>query len=172
MDFTLNEEQLEYRNVIRSFVDNEVRPVAREWELSDREPCEIIEHMKQMGLFGLTVPEKYGGIAVDAVSFAITFEEISRGWMGICGAIGTHSLSCWMIARYGTDDQKERYLPKLATGELRTGIGLTEPEAGSDLQGVSTRAVLEGGHYVVNGTKTGSSGMDVGWITPGSPRGG
>jgi alkylation response protein AidB-like acyl-CoA dehydrogenase len=110
-----------------------------------------------MGLFGLTVPEEFGGLAVDAVSFAITFEEISRGWMGVAGTIGSHSLACWMIAQNGTPDQKSRYLPRLATGELRTGIGLTEPEAGSDLQGIRTRAVRDGDAYVVTGSKT--------WIT-------
>src|SRR5699024_5904117 len=131
--------------------------VAREWELSDRYPTEIIDGMKQMGLFGLTVPEEYGGLAVAAVSFALTFEEISKGWMGIAGTIGSHSLSCWMIANHGTDQQKATWLPRLATGELRTGIGLTEPGAGSDLQGIITRAVRDGDDYVVNGTKT--------WIT-------
>ena len=157
MDFTLNEEQQLYRDSLRDFTDKEIRPVAREWEQSGREPVEIVDQMKQMGLFGLTVPEEYGGLEVDAVSFALTFEEISRGWMGVAGTIGSHSLSCWMIAKHGTDEQKQRYLPKLATGELRTGIGLTEPGAGSDLQGISTRAVRDGDHYVVNGTKT--------WIT-------
>ncbi len=157
MDFTLNEEQQLYRDSLRDFVDKEIRPVAREWEQAGREPVEIVDQMKQMGLFGLTVPEEYGGLEVDAVSFALTFEEISRGWMGVAGTIGSHSLSCWMIAKHGTDEQKQRYLPKLATGELRTGIGLTEPGAGSDLQGISTRAVRDGDHYVVNGTKT--------WIT-------
>ena len=157
MDFTLNEEQEMYRQSLRSFVDRDIRPVAREWEQSDRYPTEIIDTMKQMGLFGLTVPTEYGGLAVDAVSFALTFEEISRGWMGIAGTIGSHSLSCWMIATHGTDEQKQRFLPRLATGELRTGIALTEPGAGSDLQGIATRATRDGDDYVVNGTKT--------WIT-------
>ncbi len=157
MDFRLTEEQQAYRDSLRDFVDREIVPVAREWEHAGRYPTEIVEHLRQMGLFGLTVPAEYGGLDVDAVSFALTFEEISRGWMGIAGVIGTHSLSAWMIARHGTDDQKRRYLPELASGELRTGIGLTEPEAGSDLQGISTRAVRDGDHYVVSGTKT--------WIT-------
>ena len=157
MDFTLNDEQLLYRDTLRDFVRKEIAPVAREWEQSERYPTEIVDAMRSMGLFGLVVPEEYGGLNVDAVSFAITFEEIARGWMGIAGILGSHSLSCWMIARHGTEQQKQRYLPRLASGELRTGIGLTEPEAGSDLQGISARAVLDGDHYVVNGTKT--------WIT-------
>lgn len=157
MDFTLSEEQEMYRQSLRAFVERDIMPVAREWEATDRYPTEIIETMKQMGLFGLTVPEEYGGLAADAVSFALTFEEISRGWMGVAGTIGSHSLACWMIANHGTEEQKQRYLPRLATGELRTGIGLTEPAAGSDLQGIETRAVRDGDHYVINGSKT--------WIT-------
>jgi len=157
VDFTLSEEQEMYRQSLRAFVERDIMPVAREWEATDRYPTEIIETMKQMGLFGLTVPEEYGGLAADAVSFALTFEEISRGWMGVAGTIGSHSLACWMIANHGTEEQKQRYLPRLATGELRTGIGLTEPAAGSDLQGIETRAVRDGDHYVINGSKT--------WIT-------
>lgn len=157
MDFTLNDEQQMYRQALRDFVNAEIRPVAREWEQSGREPTEIVATMRQMGLFGLTVPEEYGGIEVDAVSFALTFEEISRGWMGIAGILGSHSLSCWMIAHHGTQQQKETWLPPLASGERRTGIALTEPGAGSDLQGISTKAVRDGDDYVVTGTKT--------WIT-------
>lgn len=157
MDFTLNDEQQMYRQALRNFVDAEIRPVAREWEQSGREPTEIVATMQQMGLFGLTVPEEYGGIEVDAVSFALTFEEISRGWMGIAGILGSHSLSCWMIAHHGTQQQKQTWLPPLASGERRTGIALTEPGAGSDLQGIATKAVRDGDDYVVTGTKT--------WIT-------
>ena len=149
MDFTLSEEQEMYRQSLRAFVERDIMPVAREWEATDRYPTEIIETMKQMGLFGLTVPEEYGGLAADAVSFALTFEEISRGWMGVAGTIGSHSLACWMIANHGTEEQKQRYLPRLATGELRTGIGLTEPAAGSDLEGIECRAVRVGVLYVM-----------------------
>jgi alkylation response protein AidB-like acyl-CoA dehydrogenase len=113
--------------------------------------------MREMGLFGLLVPEEHGGMAADMVSLAVVFEEISRGWMGVAGIIGSHSLSCWMIAAYGTAEQKSAHLPALATGERRTGIGLTEPGAGSDLQGIATTARLDGDHYVVTGRKT--------WIT-------
>ena len=157
MDFTLTEEQEMFRHALRDFVNKEIRPVARDWEHEGRYPTEIVEKMKEMGLFGLTVPEEYGGMAVDMVSFALVFEEISKGWMGIAGIIGSHSLACWMIARHGTDDQRERYLRDLAAGNRRTGIGLTEPGAGSDLQGIQTRAVRDGDSYVVNGTKM--------WIT-------
>jgi alkylation response protein AidB-like acyl-CoA dehydrogenase len=157
MDFRLSDEHLAFRDAIRSFVDKEIRPVAREWEQSGRYPTEIVDGMKAMGLFGLTVPEEYGGLGVDLVSMAIVFEEISRGWMGIAGILGSHSLSCKMIARHGTEEQKATWLPQFASGERRTGVALTEPGAGSDLQGISTRAVKDGDHYVVTGTKT--------WIT-------
>ncbi|MFF0373183.1 acyl-CoA dehydrogenase family protein [Actinoplanes missouriensis] len=157
MDFELSDEQRMFRDVLRDFVDREIRPVAGEWEASGRYPTEIVETMREMGLFGLTVPEEYGGLGADMVSFALTFEEIAKGWMGIAGILGSHSLSCWLVARHGTADQKARYLPDLATGKRRTGIALTEPDAGTDLQGITTTAVRDGDHYVLNGRKT--------WIT-------
>lgn len=157
MDFELNPEHQLFRSTIRDFVDREIRPVARDWEHEGRYPTEIVQTMKDMGLFGLTIPEEYGGADVDFVSFSIVFEEISRGWMGIAGILGSHSLACFMIAEHGTDDQKQRYLPELATGARRTAIALTEPDAGTDLQGIRTRARKEGDHYIVSGTKT--------WIT-------
>jgi alkylation response protein AidB-like acyl-CoA dehydrogenase len=157
MDFELSDEQRLLRDTIRSFVDAQIRPVAREWEESGRYPEEIVATMREMGLFGLLVPEEYGGMAADMVSLAVVFEEISRGWMGVAGIIGSHSLSCWMIAAYGTAEQKSAHLPALATGDRRTGIGLTEPGAGSDLQGIATTARMDGDHYVVTGRKT--------WIT-------
>jgi len=157
MDFELDDAHKDLRASIRSFVDREIRPVARDWERSGRYPAEIVATMRELGLFGMTVPEEYGGQAFDLVAFSIVFEEISRGWMGIAGIIGSHSLACWILARHGTDEQKRRYLPELATGERRTGIALTEPGAGTDLQGIQTRAVRDGDHYVVTGSKT--------WIT-------
>ena len=157
MDFELTSEQELFRRSLRDFVEREIKPVAREWEQAGRYPTEIVETMKKMGLFGLLVPTEYGGTAADMVSFALVFEEISRGWMGIAGFLGTHSVTCWMIARHGTEEQKRKYLPDLATGTRRTGIALTEPAAGTDLQGIETRAMRDGDYYVINGTKT--------WIT-------
>ncbi|SNY66736.1 acyl-CoA dehydrogenase family protein [Paractinoplanes atraurantiacus] len=157
MDFDLSEEQRLFRDVLRDFVDREIRPVAREWEASGRYPAEIVATMAEMGLFGLTVPEEYGGLGADMISFALVFEEIARGWMGVAGILGSHSLSCWLLARHGTEEQKERYLPDLAGGKRRTGIALTEPDAGTDLQGIATVAVRDGDAYVLNGRKT--------WIT-------
>jgi alkylation response protein AidB-like acyl-CoA dehydrogenase len=157
MDFSFNDEQRMFRQTMRDFVDKQIIPVARDWEQSGRYPTEIVATMRELGLFGLAVPEEYGGLGADAVSFVLTFEELSRGWMGVAGILGSHSVSCFMIARHGTEEQKRTYLPRLASGELRTGIALTEPGAGTDLQGIRTTARLDGDHYVVNGAKT--------WIT-------
>ncbi|QYC42592.1 Acyl-CoA dehydrogenase [Nonomuraea coxensis DSM 45129] len=157
MDFELTDEQKAFRETLRAFVDKEIVPVAVEWEHSGRYPAEIVDKMKQMGLFGLSVPEEYGGMGADMVSFALVFEEIARGWMGVAGTIGSHSLACWMINRHGTEEQRRLHLRDLATGARRTAIALTEPGAGTDLQGIQTRAVRDGDHYVVTGTKT--------WIT-------
>jgi alkylation response protein AidB-like acyl-CoA dehydrogenase len=157
MDFELDDTHKDLQASIRSFVDGEIRPVAREWERSGRYPTEIVATMRKLGLFGMTVPEEYGGQGFDLVALSIVFEEISRAWMGIAGIIGSHSLACWIIAHHGTGEQKRRFLPELATGERRTGIALTEPAAGTDLQGIATRAVRDGDHYIVTGTKT--------WIT-------
>ena len=157
MDFELSPQQAEFRSLIREFARRSIAPVAREWELSDRYPAEIVEEMKGMGLFGILIPEEFGGSAIDAVSYAIVFEEISRAWMGVAGILGSHSLATWMLAKHGSDEQRRKWLPELATGKRRSGIGLTEPGAGSDLQGITTSAQREGDHYVVNGAKT--------WIT-------
>jgi alkylation response protein AidB-like acyl-CoA dehydrogenase len=157
MDFQLNDEQRLYRDTLRDFVDREIVPVARDWEHSGRYPTEIVEGMKKLGLFGLAIPAEYGGLGADTVSFALTFEEISRGWMGIAGILGSHSVSSWMLTRHGTEEQKQRYLPELASGARRTGIALTEPGAGTDLQGITTTARRDGDDYIVNGTKM--------WIT-------
>ncbi len=157
MDFDLSPEHQLFRQTLRRFVDSEIRPVVKEWEQAGRYPTEIVDSMKQMGLFGITVPEEYGGMGADFVSMALVFEEISRGWMGIAGILGSHSLSCFILARYGTESQRRHYLPDLASGKRRTGIALTEPDAGSDLQGIKTRAIREGDHYVIRGSKL--------WIT-------
>ena len=157
MDFELTDEQQMFQDVLRSFVNEHIKPVAREYEREGRYPVEIVARMAEMGLFGITVPDDFGGLGLDTVSMSLVFEEISKGWMGVAGVLGSHSLSCRMIANHGTDDQKQRWLPDLATGRRRTGIGLTEPGGGSDLQGITTRAWRDGDHYVVRGTKT--------WIT-------
>ncbi|MEV8516382.1 acyl-CoA dehydrogenase family protein [Dactylosporangium sp. NPDC051484] len=157
MMFELNDEQQQFRENVRRFVERDIRPVARDMEQAGSYPEKIVETMKDMGLFGMTVPTQYGGLGLDSVSLAVVFEEIARGWMGIAGILGSHSVGCRLVSMFGTDDQKSRYLPALATGQRRTGIGLTEPDAGSDLQGISTRARKDGDHYIVTGRKS--------WIT-------
>ena len=157
MDFELSEEHRMFRDSVRSFVDKEIRPVAREWEHSGRYPTEIVEKMKELGFFGITIPAAWGGLDADLVSMAILFEEISKGWMAIAGILGSHSLACRMIVNNGTEEQKRRWLPELATGVRRTCIALTEPNAGSDLQGIKTVARKDGETYVIRGTKM--------WIT-------
>jgi alkylation response protein AidB-like acyl-CoA dehydrogenase len=141
VDFELNDEQRMFRQVLRDFADKEIMPVAPEWERTGRYPTEIVERLRELGLFGLNVPEEYGGLAADRVSYALAFEEIARAWLGAAGLFGPHSVACWLIARNGTAAQKERYLPTMASGELRSGIALTEPGAGTDLQGIATMAV-------------------------------
>ena len=157
MDFELTDEQQMFQDVLRSFVSEHIKPVVREYEREGRYPSEIVAKMAEMGLFGITVPAEFGGLGLDTVSMSLVFEEISRGWMGVAGVLGSHSLSCRMIANHGTDEQKRRWLPDLAAGGRRTGIALTEPGGGSDLQGITTRAWRDGDDYVVRGTKT--------WIT-------
>ncbi len=157
MEFGLDDEHRAWRDTLRRFVEKEIAPIARDYERENRYPAEVIDLMKEMGLFGVTVPEEYGGLDTGAVGLAIMFEEISRGWMSVAGALGSHTLACYMIAKHGTEEQKSRLLADLATGERRTALALTEPGAGSDLQGITTRAVKEGAGYRVTGTKM--------WIT-------
>ncbi len=157
MDFELSDEQAAFRDVMRDFARRAIKPVAREWEHSGRYPAEIVEQMRELGLFGLLVPAEHGGAGVDAVSYAIVFEELARAWMGITGIIGTHSMATLLLARYGTAAQQQRWLADLASGARRSGLALTEPGAGSDLQAITTVALREGEEYVVRGTKT--------WIT-------
>ncbi|KJF16443.1 acyl-CoA dehydrogenase family protein [Acidithrix ferrooxidans] len=157
MDFDLNESQLLFRSRVKAFVDKKVIPNARKLEQSRTYPEDLVLEMAEIGLFGMTIPQSYGGLGLDCVSMAIVFEELSRGWMGLAGVLGTHSLSSAMISKFGTPKQKERYLPKLASGEKRTGIGLSEANAGSDLQAINTTAVKVDGGYIINGSKM--------WIT-------
>jgi alkylation response protein AidB-like acyl-CoA dehydrogenase len=157
MTIQLTQDQKDFQEAIRAFVDKEIIPVARDMEHSGEYPTAIVEHMKEMGLFGMTVPEEFGGLGVDMTTFSIVFEELSRGWMGVAGILGSHSMACFIISKNGTPEQKAKYLPELATGARRSGLGLTEPGAGTDLQGITTTATLDGDHYVVRGSKT--------WIT-------
>lgn len=155
--FELSEEQNDFKASLRSFVDKEIVPVARQMEADGEYPSDIVDKLKDMGLFGLTIPEDYDGLGIDPISFGIVFEELARGWMGIAGVLGSHTMASKMITEHGTDDQKSTYLSALARGERRTGLALTEPDAGTDLQGIKTTAKKVGDRYVINGAKM--------WIT-------
>ena len=140
-------------NLVREFVQRDVEPVASRYENEDVYPSELVEKMKQMGLFGIITPEEYGGLGLDHTTFASIFEELSKGWMSITGVIGTHHVMSSIIAGFGTEEQKRRFLPGMAQGEIRGGLAVTEPEAGSDVQSIQTTAVSDGDEYVLNGTK-------------------
>jgi alkylation response protein AidB-like acyl-CoA dehydrogenase len=153
----LSSEQQLIVATVRRFVDREVLPVASAMEHRNEYPHQLVAEMQKMGLFGLNVPEEYGGAGVGYATFAMVFEELSKGWLGLAGVIGTHSVLCDVLLRFGTDQQKRRFLPGLASGERRGGICLSEPNAGTDLQNISTTAVRHGDSYRVNGSKM--------WIT-------
>jgi alkylation response protein AidB-like acyl-CoA dehydrogenase len=159
-------ERTEIVSVIRDWVDREVIPVASELEHADTYPEELVEQMKELGLFGVIIPEEHGGLGLDVTTYALIQIELSRGWMSLSGVLNTHFLSAWMIQQYGTEEQRRRYLPRMATGELRAAYSMTEPHAGSDVQAIRTRAVREGEDYVITGRKTwATNGLRAGMIT-------
>ena len=144
-------------STVRKFVAKEVIPVASEMEHRNEYPHALVRQMQEMGLFGLNIPEEYGGAGVDTTTMAMIFEEISRGWLGLAGVIGSNSVMCDVVVRFATEEQKRRFLPSMATGEKRGGICLTESNAGTDLQNIATTATRDGSVYRVNGSKM--------WIT-------
>jgi alkylation response protein AidB-like acyl-CoA dehydrogenase len=144
---------------IREFVERKILPVAGRLEEEDQYPHEIVAEMRTLGLFGCNVPEEFGGLGLSITTFAMIVEELSRGWMSVVGPIGTHSVICDIINRYGTDVQKRNFLPGLATGERRGGLALSEADAGTDVQRIRTTATREGEGYLINGSKM--------WITNG-----
>ena len=150
---TPEEARTQIVNMVRDFVRGEVEPIAGEYERDDKFPFELVEQMKEMGLFGITIPEEYGGMGLDYTTFAMIFEELSKGWMSISGVIGTHHIMTHMLTHFGTEEQKQRFLPPMASGEKRGGLALTEPNAGSDAQAIELSAVRDGEEYAVNGTK-------------------
>ncbi|MEU0820952.1 acyl-CoA dehydrogenase family protein [Streptomyces mirabilis] len=142
---------------VREFVDKDVKPVVRELEHANTYPEALIERMKKLGIFGLAVPEEYGGTPVSTSCYVLVTEELARGWMSLAGAMGGHTVVAKLLLRFGTEEQKRRWLPRLATGEVRATMALTEPGGGSDLQAMRTLARRTADGYVVNGSKT--------WIT-------
>jgi len=140
-------------DMVKRFLDQEVKPYASKLEHDDIYPSDIVEKMKEMGLFGCLIETQYGGLGLSTLTYARIIEEISRVWMSIAGIINSHLIMAMCVQRNGTQEQKAQYLPRFATGELRGGIALTEPDCGTDLQAIRTTARLEGDHYVINGTK-------------------
>jgi alkylation response protein AidB-like acyl-CoA dehydrogenase len=157
----LTEDQLELLKLVREFVDEQVIPVATELEHADEYPTAIVEGMKQMGIFGLMIPEEYGGLGESLLTYALCVEEIARGWMSVSGIINTHFIVAYMLLQHGTDEQKQRYLPRMATGEVRGAFSMSEPGCGSDVSGIRTKAVQDGdsGSWTINGQKM--------WLTNG-----
>jgi len=153
----LNEEEQAIVETVRDFVNRDVKPVAQELDHTNTYPEKLIEQMKRLGIFGLAIPEPWGEARVSTPCYALVTEELSRGWMSLAGAMGGHTVVAKLILDYGTPDQKDTYLPRMATGELRATMALTEPGGGSDLQAMRTAAQRVGDAYLVNGSKT--------WIT-------
>ena len=150
---TPEEARTQIVNMVREFVRRDVEPVAAQLDRDDETPHDLIDTMKELGLFGITVPEEYGGLGLDYTTFAMIFEEISKGFMSLSGAIGTHHILTYVLTHYGTEEQKQRLLPDLASGRKRGGLALTEPEGGTDVANLKTTAKKDGEEYVINGTK-------------------
>jgi alkylation response protein AidB-like acyl-CoA dehydrogenase len=153
------DEQRAITEMVRQFVDNEVLPIAEEYDHEDKFPDQVVEQMKELGLFGVTIPEEYGGMGLDLTTYAMIVEELSRGWISVSGIVNTHFIGSYLLMKFGTDEQKQKFLPKMATGELRAAFSLSEPGLGSDVQAISTRAKKDGEDWVINGQKM--------WVTNG-----
>jgi alkylation response protein AidB-like acyl-CoA dehydrogenase len=156
----LTDVQADIVSAVRVFVDKEILPVATALEHADEYPTRIVDQMKELGLFGLTIPEEYGGLGESLLTYALVVEEIARGWMSVSGIINTHFIVAYMLLQHGTDEQKERYLPAMATGDVRGAFSMSEPGCGSDVSAIRTKAVAKGGGYVVDGQKM--------WLTNGA----
>ncbi|PRY60233.1 (2S)-methylsuccinyl-CoA dehydrogenase [Knoellia remsis] len=137
----LTDEQSELIKLVRQFVDEQIIPVAQELEHADEYPTEIVEGMKEMGIFGLMIPEEYGGLGESLLTYALCVEEIARGWMSVSGIINTHFIVAYMLLQHGTEEQKQRYLPKMATGEIRGAFSMSEPGLGSDVAAITSKAI-------------------------------
>jgi alkylation response protein AidB-like acyl-CoA dehydrogenase len=154
------DEQKAITEMVRQFVDNEVLPVVEEFDHEDKFPEAIVEQMKELGLFGVTIPEEYGGMGLDLTTYAMIVEELSRGWISISGVVNTHFIGSYLLMKFGTDEQKGHFLPKMATGEIRAAFSLSEPEVGSDVQGIKSVAKKDDdGNWELNGQKM--------WVTNG-----
>ncbi|MBC9733368.1 acyl-CoA dehydrogenase family protein [Nocardioides marmotae] len=156
----LTEEQTEIIKAVRTFVDEKILPVATELEHADEYPQEIVDGLKELGIFGLMIPEEYDGLGESLLTYALCVEEIARGWMSVSGVINTHFIVAYMLMKHGTEEQKKKYLPKMATGEIRGSFSMSEPGLGSDVSAIKTKAVKnDQGGYTIDGQKM--------WLTNG-----
>ena len=155
----LTDDQRDILAAVHDFVDNEIIPVANELEHADEYPQAIVDQLKEMGVFGLMIPEEYGGLGESLLTYALVVEEIARGWMPVSGVINTHFIVAYMLMQHGTEEQKQHYLPRMATGEVRGAFSMSEPGCGSDVSAITSKAVREGDEYVLNGQKM--------WLTNG-----
>src|SRR5436309_10892797 len=154
------DEQKAITDMVRQFADEQIIPNAEHFDHEDSFPEDIVEQMKELGLFGVTIPEEYGGMGLDLTTYVMIVEELSRGWISISGVINTHFIGSYLLMKYGTDAQRHRYLPRMATGEIRAAFSLSEPELGSDVQAIKTSATkTDDGAYEINGQKM--------WVTNG-----
>jgi alkylation response protein AidB-like acyl-CoA dehydrogenase len=154
------DEQKAITEMVRQFVDNEVLPIAEEYDHEDKFPEAVVEQMKELGLFGVTIPEEYGGMGLDLTTYAMIVEELSRGWISVSGIVNTHFIGSYLLMKFGTDEQKDQFLPRMAGGELRAAFSLSEPEVGSDVQGIKAVATrTDDGDWELNGQKM--------WVTNG-----
>ncbi len=156
----LTDVQADIIATVRDFVNAEILPVAAELSRSDTYPDRIVEGMKQLGLFGVMIGEEYGGLGESLLTYALAVEQLARGWMSVSGIINTHFIVAWMIAKHGTQEQRDRYLPRMAAGEIRGAFSMSEPECGSDISAITTRAVPAGDGYEITGRKM--------WLTNGA----
>src|SRR5215207_5765988 len=150
----MTEEEREVVAIVRHWVDSEVRPVAQRLEHDNDYPEKLIEQMKELGIYGLAIPEPYGEAPVSTTAYVGITEELARGWMSLAGAMGGHTVVSKLLVAFGTEEQKQHYLPRMATGEVRATMALTEPGGGSDLQAMTTVARRDGNEYVISGAKT------------------
>jgi alkylation response protein AidB-like acyl-CoA dehydrogenase len=155
----LTDIQSEILKTVRAFVEDKILPVATQLEHEDAYPTDIVEGMKELGLFGLTIPEEYGGLGESLLTYALVVEEIARGWMSVSGIVNTHFIVAYMLMQHGTEEQKQYYLPKMAAGEIRGAFSMSEPGCGSDVSAIKTKAVRDGDSYTINGQKM--------WLTNG-----
>ena len=155
----LTEIQQEILSTVKTFVDKEIIPHANALEHADEYPQDIVDGMKEMGLFGVTIPEEYGGLGESLLTYALVVEQIARGWMSVSGVINTHFIVAYMLTQHGTPEQKQRYLPRMAEGEVRGSFSMSEPDLGSDVAAIKTRAVEDGDGFRIDGAKM--------WLTNG-----